>query len=360
MKASRLQDFLDLLRIAIVEYGPIRRSQTLLGSTVYSIEKPLTWANEQASHYQQQSETIAGQQNRLKKEFTEALTDVQAELRVKVKAIFANLSQSLDAFALDHWASSAEDLQKAWKARLEQYELNQQLETAATEAQAELEQRTKQTLEEIETELRLLANLKISSQKIRQVNHGFFEKNKELIALAGTFIGALALFPPLAPFALLLGGLGTVIGIFAGTLKSKHKRRSEAASHIHAQLAKQLNAHEEKVLEQTQQQIEKCSGAMAIAVDNYFQQLSDGLKQLSDCLQNTEASLRNTADKLNQAYAQRIMEYATGQTQTVRRVRRDFGKQIEIWPAKSGAAVVPLTRSVDELNRILQEKVVIH
>ncbi len=99
---------------------------------------------------------------------------------------------------------------------------------------------------------------------------------------------------------------------------------------------------------------------MSTAVDNYFQQLSDGLEQISDCLRNTEASLRNTADNLNEAYARRIMEYATGEAQRVSRVRREFGKQIEIWPARSGTTAVPLIRSTDELNRILQEKIVIH
>lgn len=161
MKASRLPDFLDSLRIAIVDYGPIRRSQTLLGSTVYLIEQPLVWASEQASFYHQQSKTIENQRERLKRESAEALMDVQTDLENKIKAIFSDIGQSTYAFSLEHWKSSAEAIQNAWKSRLKQCAVNQRLETAAKEAQLELEQRTKETLEEVETELRLISNIKI-------------------------------------------------------------------------------------------------------------------------------------------------------------------------------------------------------
>ena len=251
LKASRLQDFLDSLRLAIVEYGPIRRSQTLLGSTVYSIEEPIAWAKEQANYYHQQSKAITSQQDRLKKEFAEALTDVQTDLEVKIRAIFANLSKSLNTFALQNWESSAEDLQKAWKSQLKQHELNQRLEATVKAAQVELEQRTKQTLEEVETELRLLANFKISSQKLKQPNRNPFEKHKGSIKLGIAALGALAALVSLSlPVGLAVGGVGAAINHFVGKLRSKHKRRSEAVSHIRDELTRQLNANEETVLEQ--------------------------------------------------------------------------------------------------------------
>jgi len=44
---SQVQDFLDSIRESLIYYGPIRRSQTLLGSTVGSIEAPKAWVNSQ-------------------------------------------------------------------------------------------------------------------------------------------------------------------------------------------------------------------------------------------------------------------------------------------------------------------------
>lgn len=156
--------------------------------------------------------------------------------------------------------------------QLEQYELKQRLETVIKDTQAELEKRTRQTLEEVEAELKLLANFKISSQKFEKPNQNPFEKHKEAIKLGIAALGALAAFAYLSlPVGLAVAGVGTVINHFVGKLRSKHKRRSEAISHICNELTKQLSTNEEKVLEQTQQQIETCSETMSTAVDNYFQ-----------------------------------------------------------------------------------------
>lgn len=270
LEASRINDFLDSLRMAIIDYGPIRRSQTLLGSTVSSIEEPLDWIRVQADIYHQKAKIIASQRDRLNKDFKEALTDTQSDLTIKIQTVFSKLSQSVDTFAIEHWESSAEDIQRAWEVKLKQYQLNSQLETAVKEAQSELETRTQETLEEIGTELELLANFNTGSVKFSKLNQNFFEKHKGLIALGGVVIGALALAPPLAPFALVLGGVGSALGLLAGMLKSKSKRQSEAVSQIRTQLLKQLNANEKKVLEQTQKQIEKCSETITTSVDNYL------------------------------------------------------------------------------------------
>lgn len=360
LEASRIQDFLDSLRVAIIDYGFIRRSHTLTGSTVGSVEKPLAWAKEQASAYHQQAEIIANQRDRLQKEFREALTDTQAELEVKIQTIFAELRRSLDVFATEHWESSAETIQEAWQAKLKQYELTHRLGTAVKEAQANLEQRVKGTLEEIGTEIKLLANFRIDSAKFEHVKQNIFERNKELIGLGGALLGALAFFPPFAPFALFLGGAGAVFGLLASGLRSKHQRQSEAVSHIRAQLAKQLSSNEKKVLEQTQRQIEKYSKTITTAVEDYFKQLSDGLKQIADCLQNAEESLREIAHQLNKAYARRILEFASGKKHEVSHVQREFGIKIQIWPATSDFPKPPFRKSGEELSQILQETIIIH
>ena len=51
-QASKIQDFLDSIRESLIKYGAIRRSQTLLGSTVGSIENPYQWVKQQAQTYQ--------------------------------------------------------------------------------------------------------------------------------------------------------------------------------------------------------------------------------------------------------------------------------------------------------------------
>jgi len=359
LEASRIQNFLNSLRMAIVDYGPIRRSQTLLGSTVYSVEEPLGWVKEQADSYHQQAELIANQRERLKQEFSEALSDVQADLKVKIQGVFSELRQSLEAFATDHWESSAEDIQKAWAVKLKQHELNQQLENLVQAAQSDLEHRTQETLEEIGTELELLSNFKTTATSFKTENQKFFEQHKEFVALGAAVLSVAACIPPLAPIAPLLLGASFVLGVFAKTLKGKAKRRSEAVSSIRSQLIEQLSSHEKQVLDQTHEQLEKCSQTIAASVDDYFRQLSDGLNKIAICLQTTGSALSEITNTLNTAYASRILLWATGKAQKVGRVQRDFGKEMNIWPA-SASVKDSLQRSPEKLSQILQETIVIH
>jgi len=200
-RASRLQNFLDSLRLAVVDYGTIRRSQTLLGSTVFSVEAPQVWAREQANIYRELSQFIEKKRESLRKDFEEAIDDIQESLSQKIQQIFADIYASIDAFAIEHWEDSEERLQRAWKDRLKQYELEKHLKTAVSESQRELEIRIKEALEEVGIDLKLLAEFKVGSASFSQATHNFFHKNRELIKLGGLLLIAapiLAIFPPLA------------------------------------------------------------------------------------------------------------------------------------------------------------------
>ena len=356
LEASRIQNFLNSLRMAIVDYGPIRRSQTLLGSTVHSIEEPLNWIRAQAEAYHQQAETIANQRDRLKAEFDKALEDVQSNLKVKIRSIFSELNQSLDTFAVEHWEKSAEDIEEAWKSKLKQYELNQQLEALVKEAQNELEVRTKETLEEIGTELELLFSFQAKTTDLDVKGQSFFEKNETALKIGVVVLSAAASFV-VSPFAAL--AVGSIASYFAKKIKSKAKRQKEAVNNIRTQLVKQLSDNEEQVLKQTQEQLSKCSATIATSVDDYFKQLSSGLDQIADCLQKAENELSQISYILNTAYASRILQWATGRNQKVKRVERQFGEEIQIWPT-SRSTKHSLQKSTEELSQILQETIIIH
>ena len=90
----------------------------------------------------------------------------------------------------------------------------------------------KKTLEEIGTELKLLSDFKGTTTGFRTESQKFFEKHKEKIAFGAAILGIAAFLPPLAPFALFIGGASTLLGIFASTLKKKSERQREAVGSI--------------------------------------------------------------------------------------------------------------------------------
>ncbi|MDF5717496.1 MAG: 50S ribosome-binding GTPase [Rhizonema sp. NSF051] len=71
-KGSRIQNFLDAIRVSLVEHGVIRRSQTLLGSTVGAIEEPKRWVAEQVQAYQKLTDELKNMRDKFQKEIIKA------------------------------------------------------------------------------------------------------------------------------------------------------------------------------------------------------------------------------------------------------------------------------------------------
>ena len=85
-KASRIQDFLDSIRASLIDYGTIRRSQTLLGSTVGSIDSPQKWITHQAGEYSDLAKRLDEKRHELKDQAQKAREDGWAQLQLPVRS----------------------------------------------------------------------------------------------------------------------------------------------------------------------------------------------------------------------------------------------------------------------------------
>jgi len=87
---SQVQGFLDSIRESLIYYGPIRRSQTLLGSTVGSIEAPKAWVNSQQQEYRRVILILEGKRSEFKVRIANAKEDGLRYFRTKVKKLFTD------------------------------------------------------------------------------------------------------------------------------------------------------------------------------------------------------------------------------------------------------------------------------
>jgi N12 class adenine-specific DNA methylase len=104
-KASKIQNFLDSIRVSLVEHGAIRRSQTLLGSTVGAINTPDRWVTQQAQNYQQLSNTLKNKRESIRKNLKKAEKDSLESLRHQIEAIFQDAFNAIPYVAEDNWES---------------------------------------------------------------------------------------------------------------------------------------------------------------------------------------------------------------------------------------------------------------
>lgn len=114
MKSSRLQHFLDSVRLSLLDEGLLRRSQNLLGSTVTDIERPFHYLNARSEFYIKFSNEISERAKDSVQRLKKAQDDHARQLEQDLRGIFAALQQEVPDFAEDHWDDSESSLNDAW------------------------------------------------------------------------------------------------------------------------------------------------------------------------------------------------------------------------------------------------------
>jgi GTP-binding protein EngB required for normal cell division len=275
---SRISSFLDEIRQSVVEYGEIRRSQTLLGCTVGDLKKPYEWVTQQAETYKQLRDTLKKKRETIRKEIKKAKDDGRNFLHNEIEAIFKDVVNAIHPFAEAHWNLSADDTKREWEEKLENLRFEERLNTACQEAVETFNKQVQEAIEEVGRELQLIAKLDWG------IGFGFIEQDSEnfwghAFRIGGSLlalVGATFLFfsnPVGWSFAI----VGGIAGILSGFFKFKDQKRREAVQNISDSLTSQLNNQKRTTLQKAGELLGKHCESVKTDVDGYFGELIEGL-----------------------------------------------------------------------------------
>ena len=360
-QASRIQDFLDSIRTSLIDNGAIRRSQTLLGSTVGSIDAPHRWITQQAVSYTDLATQLQAKRKDLKQKIHTAKQDNWKQLQQKIKEAFQDALDQVTQFAENHWDTNENQMNSSWKETLKSLAFETRLKADVENASQHFQQDIQEAVEEIGKELKIISQLQGNDFKFAEQDSSFFDK--DFIRISGMVLvaaGAILafVFPPLG----LLGVAGGIISWLSGQVKSRDQKRHKAVENISTFLRQQLEEQQERVLQQAKENFEEHCQAIATNVDGYFEELIQGIEASATQLKSAQGKLSNAANYLNRAYAKRIIDWATDQyepltdvgiSKKIRRVNRVFGRSLQI----QTTTALPLTKSQDEICNVLQERV---
>ena len=360
-KASRMQAFLDSIRVSLVEHGVIRRSQTLLGSTVGAIDHPYKWVTQQAQVYQQLTDNLKGNREEIRKKINTAQKDARESLQHQIEAIFQDAINAIPAFAEDHWDSQEIAMKLGWEKKLKDIRFKVRLETAYQEAGKTFNKEVTEFIEEVGKELQLIAKLGGGKFSFAKQDSGTF--GRHAMRIGGSILGLVGAFVVLAnPIGWVFVIAGTASGLLSGLFKSKDKKRREAAQEITSSLKIQLNEHKQDILQKAKDNFGKSCETVMATIDIYFEELIQGLEAIAIELKTAQGKLEGTANKLNRAYAKRIIDWCSERYEpltnqniddAIAKVSRDFGRSMTIKTKSS----LELRKQQDEINRVLQEDV---
>ena len=371
-KASRIQDFLDSIRESLIKHGTIRRSQTFLGSTVDSIKDPDDWVTRQQQEYQKLIDFLKKKRQSIPKDVYQAQEDALESLQKEIKKIFQDAVNCIQYFAEDYWNERDENiLNRGWKNKLKEIKFAQRIRNAHEKAANNFKDEVRESLEEIGRELQLIFELNSSNFDLKSQSsfdiQGILRIGGQILMGLG---GMLLFFPPFAPIggaamaiglvANLIGNLGNHIG---GIFKSREEKRREAVAKISDFLRSQLKENKQITLEQTKNNFRKSCSDASDNINQYFNELIQGLEAISTQLKKAKKELDDTTNDLNRAYAKRIIDWSLERynplnnktiEKTIAKVERNFReKKIEIITKSK----LQPKKSLEEMKQVLQEDI---
>ena len=360
-KASRIQDFLDLIRVSLVNHGAIRRSQTLLGSTVGAIDNPYKWINQQALVYEKWTETLKNKREEIKKNIQTAAKDAKDSLLQQIERIFQDAIEAVPSFAEDHWNCNQVTQKLGWEQKLKALRFEDRLKIAYEEASKKFNKEVQEALEEIGNELQLISQLGSSDFSFNEQDSNNF---KDFVRIGGSLLGIAGIiaFVVALPFAPAIGIVTAVVSGIAGMFKSRDEKRREAVINISTSLETQLKTQKQNTLQQAQREFGKYSDSVTTNINIYFKELIAGIEAIATHLERAKKKLSGTENYLNRAYAKRIIDWCTEENETltderinetIAKVQRDFGCNMNI----ATKSQVQPRKSLEDIKHILQEDI---
>lgn len=360
-KASRMQAFLDSIRVSLVEHGVIRRSQTLLGSTVGAIETPNQWVTQQDQIYQQLTDTLKNKRETIQKQIKTAANDNRETLLQQIEAVFQDALNVIPSFAEDHWNSNEIGLKLGWDKKLKAIRFEERLKNAYQETTQKFNKDVQEAIEEVGNEFKLIG-------KLGDGNFSFSEQDsnnfRDLVRIGGSLLlitgTILTFFAP--PLGIAIGVVAGIVSMVTGFFKSKDEKRREAVQNISNSLNYQVSSQKQTTLQQAKGVFDDYSISIEVNINTYFEELIQGLEVIAKQLAIAKRRLSDKANYLNRAYAKRIIDWSLEQHEpltdesinnVIGKVKRDFGRSMSIQTKSK----FQIRKSQDDIKQVLQEDV---
>jgi len=363
--ASKMQDFFDEIGRSVIEYGAIRRSQTLLASPSRDIESPYQWLTKQVEAYEKLTKTLKDKRSTIRQNITKAGNDAGYSLKNKLESIFQDAFNAVPSFADNHWNSSEDGLNRAWQRELKNIKFEERITLAYKEVVSSFSQKVQEALEEVGRELEIVAKLGGAKFTFSEQDSGnernLFRIGGGIIALAGT---VMFFVPPLAIAGIVVGVVGAVVSFIGSFFESKDKKRRKAVKKISDSLKSQLQKQKSSTISKAQEELELNFKAVNQNVDSYFQDLIAGTEAVLQELQRAQIKLDKALDKLNRAYAKRLVDWCSNEYDAL--TQDGINRVIETATVPSYNEIkikikLPFECAIepDKLEKIIQQKVTI-
>lgn len=364
--ASKVEDFLNSIRLGILRDGAIHRSQTLLGSSAGSVETVRDWLADKATGLYDMAAELQKSQDRLDTIMSKAESEAKQEMHGHIKSYFRRLRDlEVPEFAERHYNAKPERLGEEWENWLNNRDLINSLKSQLQETFSHFGGKMEEGLEEVGKDLEMMASLKM--ERLTVDGSGQESSWRNIVRIGSVIIRSIIFFftsvdLPIVDIVIDTVGefLARTIREFLERLFGHDARRRRTVTIIRDTLREELNSQEGQVLKEQIKELEKYSQKIRRDVFQHFELLNESLQTIGSLCRDGEDDLGKEIDIINRAYASRVLQWLTQDPRSaitlekqVIAVKRQCGRSMEISTSLEKSQIRPW----EDVRRVLQEDV---
>ncbi|TAF55804.1 MAG: hypothetical protein EAZ61_03915, partial [Oscillatoriales cyanobacterium] len=294
-RASQIQSFLDWVEGAIVNYGTLIASQTIIGETAVSLVPYRDEISAQRDRCRDQAQTLRKKVKTFIHQIEQIRIDMTAQIETEVAGDYQAVLNAIPSFARNHWEEDQFSQQRSWKNTVEsKIRLQQKLESTTELLKANCKQKMQDILEEITQDLRFEDQFYHQGIGFSGQGAGFdfqFFTKAGGILLTGASI-VMLLNPATWAAAGVIGFAGMAVGIISNFFKSKEQRQEEACKKIESELRFAINQAKQASIEELLKYFKKMIDLIELKTNKYFKNTIESLEQAASSLDTTQSNLK--------------------------------------------------------------------
>ena len=337
-KSSHIQDFLDNIRMQIIDEGIIKRSQTMIDGSVYIINYIYNILTNNNEKLNAMNNSFKKNKENLIKKIEKSYKENKKTLEEYLKAAFKELkdNKALE-FANDNWDVKSGDVSYRWEQYLKNIKFNEKINNKIETCYNEYKKELEEALKELSEDMELFSKIGMSDINFNLSNTFNTKRLMGIIGSVITGVGGIFLLAS-NPVGWVLVGIGVVVSIFTSLFKSKEQKIKEATDKLFYSIKNSIEQSEEKNIKNILSNFTNNHKSIKKRIEKSINVLCDYLENISKDLSHINKELKKDLDYLNSIYAYRILNYIKGdniieidkkEINNIK-VKRDYGKSIMI------------------------------
>ena len=337
-KSSHIQDFLDNIRMQIIDEGIIKRSQTMIDGSVYIINYIYNILTNNNEKLNAMNNSFKKNKENLIKKIEKSYKENKKTLEEYLKAAFKELkdNKALE-FANDNWDVKSGDVSYRWEQYLKNIKFNEKINNKIETCYNEYKKELEEALKELSEDMELFSKIGMSDINFNLSNTFNTKRLMGIIGSVITGVGGIFLLAS-NPVGWVLVGIGVVVSIFTSLFKSKEQKIKEATDKLFYSIKNSIEQSEEKNIKNILSNFTNNHKSIKKRIEKSINVLCDYLENISKDLLDINKELKKELDYLNSIYAYRILNYINGDNiieidkKEIHNIKaeRDYGKSIVI------------------------------